>query len=49
MFLNLADVTNYVARLPQVQRLDMADAGHMVPLERPQAFIQALLDFARTL
>lgn len=49
MFLDLADVANYAARLPQVQRLDMADAGHMVPLERPQAFIQALLDFARTL
>jgi len=46
MFLNLADVASYAARLPQAQRLDLADAGHMVPVERPQTFIQALLDFA---
>jgi pimeloyl-ACP methyl ester carboxylesterase len=46
MFLNLQDVDAYSARLPQAQRLDLADAGHMVPVEQPQAFVQALLDFA---
>ena len=49
MFLNPVDVATYAARLPQAQRLDLADAGHMVPVEQPQAFIQALLDFARSL
>ena len=49
MFLNPDDVAALSARLPQAQRADLADAGHMVPVERPQAFIKALLDFARTL
>ncbi|MCB1715443.1 MAG: alpha/beta hydrolase, partial [Candidatus Competibacteraceae bacterium] len=49
MFLNPVDVATYAARLPQAQRLDLADAGHMVPVEQPQAFIQALLDFTRSL
>ena len=46
MFLNINDVEHYCAQLPQARRVDVADAGHMVPVERPQVFTQALLDFA---
>lgn len=49
MFLNLEDVQRYAKRLPDSRRIDLADAGHMVPLERPQAFNRALLDFAVSL
>lgn len=40
-------VDELTARLPNATRLDLPDAGHMVPLERPRAFIGALLDLAR--
>ena len=44
VFLDRDDVEALAARLPQCRRLDLADAGHMVPAERPEALIQALLD-----
>jgi pimeloyl-ACP methyl ester carboxylesterase len=43
------DVAERSARMPRATRLDMADAGHMIPLERPEAFSAALLEFAATL
>ncbi|MGI9333382.1 MAG: alpha/beta fold hydrolase [Gammaproteobacteria bacterium] len=46
MFLDLADVQKFVARIPRCERVDVPDAGHMVPLERPAAFADALLKFA---
>ena len=49
MFLDLDDVAEYTARLPNAHRVDMADAGHMLPLERSQAFIASLLDFSQSL
>ena len=49
MFLNINYVEHYCAQLPQAKRVDVADAGHMVPVERPQVFTQALLDFAADL
>jgi pimeloyl-ACP methyl ester carboxylesterase len=50
MFLNLDDVASYAGRLPQLQRrVDFPNAGHMVPVERPQAFTEALLTFAEDL
>lgn len=49
MFLDLADVEKMAARMPRCERADFADAGHMVPLERPDAFADALLKFASTL
>jgi len=37
------------ARLPRGQRVDMPDAGHLIPAERPEAMADALLRFARGL
>ena len=44
VFLDRDDVDALAARLPQGRRLDLPDAGHMIPAERPEALIQALLD-----
>lgn len=41
------DVAALAARLPDVRRVDFKDAGHLIPIERPQAFTRALLEFAR--
>lgn len=49
VFRDPADVEAIAATIPRVQRVDMADAGHMVPAERPQALLGALLAFADTL
>jgi pimeloyl-ACP methyl ester carboxylesterase len=49
MFLNLDDVADYAGRLPRARRVDFPDAGHMLPLERPRAFTEALLKFAQEL
>ena len=46
VFFDAADVERLAGRLPKAQRLDFADAGHLIPVERPEATIQALLDFA---
>ncbi|MEX2239146.1 MAG: alpha/beta hydrolase [Burkholderiales bacterium] len=37
------------ARIAGLQRVEFADAGHLIPIERPQAFARALLEFARRL
>jgi pimeloyl-ACP methyl ester carboxylesterase len=39
------DVAELAARIPNARRVDFADAGHLIPAERPDAFTQALLDF----
>jgi pimeloyl-ACP methyl ester carboxylesterase len=41
-----ADVEELSARIAGIQRVDVPDAGHLVPVERPAAFAQALLAFA---
>jgi pimeloyl-ACP methyl ester carboxylesterase len=41
-----ADVEELSARIAGIQRVDFPDAGHLVPVERPAAFAQALLAFA---
>ena len=46
VFFNGADVAELVQRMPQCERIDMADAGHMVPVERPINLANALLSFA---
>ena len=46
VFYDEADVAALAARLPRGRRLDMADAGHLIPAERPAATAAALLDFA---
>ncbi|MFQ5624692.1 MAG: alpha/beta fold hydrolase [Paracoccaceae bacterium] len=46
VFLDDADVEALAARIPRVARVNMADAGHMLPAERPEALAGALIDFA---
>lgn len=43
------DVEALAARIAGLQRIEFADAGHLIPVERPRAFSQALLAFARRL
>ncbi len=49
VFFDRDDVDDLCARIPRVERVDMADAGHMVPVERPDGLAQAMLDFAAKL
>jgi len=44
-----ADVAERTMRMPNATRLDMPDAAHLIPAERPEAFAQALLDFANSI
>ena len=46
MFYDDADVTRLLARLPDVRPVAFADAGHLIPLERPRALARELLAFA---
>ncbi|MGI9479963.1 MAG: alpha/beta fold hydrolase [Hyphomicrobiaceae bacterium] len=46
VFYNEADVSALAQRMPQCTRMDMADAGHMIPVERPVNLGKALLSFA---
>lgn len=45
VFRNDADIEAILARLPRAERLDMADAGHMIPVERPRRLTAALVAF----
>jgi pimeloyl-ACP methyl ester carboxylesterase len=49
VFLDHNDVYELFARLPSARRVDMVDAGHLIPMERPEALAEALLDFAKEL
>ena len=49
VFLDLNDVDELFARLPNARRADMRDAGHLIPMERPEALAEALLDFEKEL
>jgi len=46
VFFDAADVDSLAARLPDGRRIDLADAGHMIPAERPEALIGHLLAWA---
>jgi 3-oxoadipate enol-lactonase len=46
VFLDREDLTRLIARLPDVRRVDMADAAHLLPAERPEKLTEALLEFA---
>lgn len=48
VFFDPSDVAGLAARMPDARRLDMPDAGHMIPAERPGELTAALLDFARS-
>jgi pimeloyl-ACP methyl ester carboxylesterase len=47
VFFDAPVVARLCARLPKVTRLDWEDAGHLLPLEKPQALATALVDFAK--
>ncbi|MGH8707700.1 MAG: alpha/beta fold hydrolase [Burkholderiales bacterium] len=49
LFYVARDVEELGARIAGLQRVEFADAGHLIPIERPQAFARALLEFARRL
>jgi len=40
------DVAALAARIPQPHMVEMSDAGHLIPLERPESTARALLQFA---
>ncbi|MGF1527876.1 MAG: alpha/beta fold hydrolase [Candidatus Competibacterales bacterium] len=46
LFLDREVVADQCRRLPQVSRVDLVDAAHMVPLERPQALVDILLNLS---
>jgi len=43
------DVADRTARMPNARRVDMANAAHMLPAERPAEFSKILIDFAADL
>ncbi len=45
VFLDSKDVDTLCARLPGVERIDMANAAHLLPAERPAELSKILLDF----
>lgn len=47
VFFDAADVAALSARLPQGERVDLPDVGHLVSMERPQAVVDACLALAR--
>ena len=49
VFYDPAVVDQLFARLPQGRRLEVSEAGHMLPAETPDALIAALADFGRAL
>jgi pimeloyl-ACP methyl ester carboxylesterase len=49
VFRDPADVERLAGRLPDARRQDFEDAGHMVPIEQPGRFAEALIAFAAEL
>lgn len=47
VFLEPDIVDTLFSRLPRAQRIDISDAGHLIPAERPEALADALLAFAK--
>jgi 3-oxoadipate enol-lactonase len=47
VFFDAADVAALSARLPQAERIDLPDLGHLVSMERPQVVVDACLALAR--
>jgi len=43
VFYNAADVTELTARLPNAEKIDIPDIGHLVTMERPAAITRACL------
>jgi 3-oxoadipate enol-lactonase len=49
VFYDAADVAALAARMPDVVRTDLADAGHLLSMERPEAVVDACLALVRRL
>lgn len=47
VFYVAADVDELLGRIKGARRVDFADAGHLIPVERPAAFAKALLEFGQ--
>jgi len=47
VFFNANDVDTLLGRLPDAERLDMPDAGHLIPAEKPTELAGVLEAFAR--
>ncbi|HIJ57238.1 MAG TPA: alpha/beta hydrolase [Deltaproteobacteria bacterium] len=48
VFYKEAHVSELFGRLPNAKRLDIPNAGHMIPVEKPEILIEAFLDFSKT-
>ena len=44
-----ADIAELKARIPEVREIVYPDAGHLIPVERPERFTRDLIAFAETL
>lgn len=49
LFYDRADVAALVSRLPDARQVELEDAGHLIPVERPVAFVRHLQQFAEAL
>lgn len=49
IFYDPTDVADLARRMPRAERVDLPDAGHLIPMERPQAVVDACLALARRL
>jgi pimeloyl-ACP methyl ester carboxylesterase len=49
VFYVAADVEELAGRITGIQCVEFADAGHLIPVERPAGFAKALLEFARSI
>lgn len=47
VFYDAADVTALLRRLPRARAVEMADAGHLIPMERPADLAREILAFAQ--
>ncbi len=49
VFLDLNDVEKLFSRLPQGRRIDLKNAGHLIPAERPKELGKAIIDFVKAI
>ena len=49
VFYVAADVEELAGRIAGIERVEFADAGHLIPVERPAGFARVLLEFAKTI
>jgi pimeloyl-ACP methyl ester carboxylesterase len=49
IFLDHDDLENLFSRLPQGRRIDLKNAGHLIPAERPKELGKAIIDFVKAI